>query len=127
MTKRETFFNMIQSSKYLDEIDLKSREKQEKIFETGCFRWTLIKQYFGDELEVYIQYTNLHYLFENKINHKLTNNVFHKEAILWKCYVFDAEYAKARNMHCLNTKAKKIKNGMLYTDFNVSKHQVSYV
>ena len=127
MTKRETFFNMIQTSKYLDEIDLKSSDKEEKIFENGCFRWTLIKQYFGDELEVYIQYTNLHYLFKNKLNHKLTKNDFHKEAILWKCYVFDAEYAKTRNMRCLNTKAKKIKNGLLYIDFNVSNKQVSYV
>jgi len=58
---------MIQSSKYLDELDLKSRDKEEKTFQTGNFRWTFIKQYFGDELEIYIQYTNLHYLYENKL------------------------------------------------------------
>ena len=66
MTKRETFFNMIQASKYLDAFDLMSKETEDKTFETGRFRWTLKKQFFGDELEVYIQYTNLHYLF--KIN-----------------------------------------------------------
>ncbi len=124
MAKRETFFNMIQSSKYLDELDLKSREKEEKTFETGNFRWTLIKQYYGDELEIYIQYTNLHYLYDNKLNHKLTKNAFLKESILWKCYVFDAEYAKAKNMYY---KAKKIKNGLLYTHFNMRKYQLSYV
>ena len=124
MAKRETFFNIIQSSKYLDEIDLKSRDKQEKTFQTGNFRLTCIKQYFGDELEIYIQYTNLHYLYDNKLNHKLTKNAFLKESILWKCYVFDAEYAKAKNMYY---KAKKIKNGLLYTHFNMRKYQLSYV
>ena len=123
MAKRETFFNMIQSSKYLDELDLKSRDKEEKTFQTGNFRWTFIKQYFGDELEIYIQYTNLHYLYENKLNHKLTKKAFHKEAILWKCYVFDAEYVNTKNM---DYKAKKIKNGLLYTHFNVSKHHVAF-
>ena len=127
MTKRETFFNMIQASKYLDEFDLMSKETEDKTFETGQFRWTLKKQFFGDELEVYIQYTNLHYLFKNKLNYKLTKSDFHKEVILWKCYVFDAEYAKARNMRCLNTKAKKIKNRLVFTDINVSKHQTSFV
>jgi len=82
MTKRETFFNMIQASKYLDEFDLMSKETEDKTFETGQFRWTLKKQFFGDELEVYIQYTNLHYLFNNKLNNKLTKSDFHKEAIL---------------------------------------------
>jgi hypothetical protein len=124
MAKRETFFNIIQSTKYLDDFDLKSKEKQEKTFEIGCFRLTCIKEYLGDELEIYIQYTNLHYLFENKLNHKLTKNAFHKEAILWKCYVFDAEYVKARNRYF---KTKKIKDGLLYTNFNMSKHHVSYV
>jgi len=47
MAKRETFFNIIQSSKYLDELDLKSKEKEEKTFETGNFRWTFIKEYHG--------------------------------------------------------------------------------
>ena len=56
----------------------------------------------------------------------MTKHDFHKEATLWKCYVFDVEYAKARNMRCLNTKAKKIKNGLVFTDFNVSKHQTSF-
>ena len=124
MAKRETFFNMIQSSKYLDELDLKSRDKQEKTFETGNFRWTFIKEYYGDELEIHIQYTNLHYLYDNKLNHKLTKKAFHKEAILWKCYVFDAEYAKAIHM---DYKANKIKNGLLYTHFNTRKYQLSYV
>jgi hypothetical protein len=124
MAKRETFFNMIQSSKYLDEFDLKSRDKEEKTFQTGNFRWTLIKQYFGDELEIYIQYTNLHYLYENQLNHKLTKNAFIKESILWKCYVFDAEYVNTKNMYC---KVNKIKDGLIYTNFNVSKYQLSYV
>jgi hypothetical protein len=125
MAKRETFFNIIQSSKYLDEFDLKSKEKQEKTFQNGCFRLTCIKQYFGDELEICIQYTNLHYLYENKLNHKLTKNAFHKEAILWKCYVFDAEYVNTKNMYC---KVNKIKDGLIYTNFNVSKYgHVSYV
>ena len=124
MAKRETFFNMIQSSKYLDELDLKSRDKEEKTFETGNFRWTFIKEYHGDELEIYIQYTNLHYLYHNPLNYKITKTAFHKESILWKCYVFDAEYAKAKNMYY---KAKKIKNGLLYTHFNMRKYQLSYV
>jgi len=124
MAKRETFFNIIQSSKYLDDFDLKSKETQEKTFQNGCFRLTCIKEYLGDELEIYIQYTNLHYLFENKLNHKLTKNAFHKEAVLWKCCVFDAEYVKSRNRHF---KTKKIKDGLLYTNFNMSKHHVSYV
>ena len=124
MAKRETFFNIIQSSKYLDELDLKSRDKEEKTFETGNFRWTFIKEYHGDELEIYIQYTNLHYLYENILNHKLTKKAFHKEAILWKCYVFDAEYLNTKNMYC---KVNKIKDGLIYTNFNVSKHHISYV
>jgi len=114
---------MIQSSKYLDELDLKSRDKEEKTFQTGNFRWTFIKEYHGDELEIYIQYTNLHYLYENKLNHKLTKKAFHKEAILWKCYVFDAEYVNTKNMYC---KVNKIKDGLIYTNFNVSKHHISF-
>ena len=82
MAKRETFFNIIQSSKYLDELDLKSKEKEEKTFETGNFRWTFIKEYHGDELEIYIQYTNLHYLYHNSLNYKLTKTARHKESIL---------------------------------------------
>ena len=35
MTKRETFFNMIQASKYLDAFDLMSKETEDKTFETG--------------------------------------------------------------------------------------------
>jgi len=124
MAKRETFFNMIQSSKYLDELDLKSRDKEEKTFETGNFRWTFIKEYHGDELEIYIQYTNHHYLYHNPLNYKLSKTARHKESILWKCYVFDAEYAKANNM---DYKANKIKNGLLYTHFNTRKYQLSYV
>ena len=123
MAKRDTFFNMIQSSKYLDELDLKSRDKEEKTFQTGNFRWTFIKEYHGDELEIYIQYTNLHYLYHNPLNYQLTKTAFHKESILWKCYVFDAEYAKANHM---DYKAKKIKNGLLYTHFNMRKHHVAF-
>ncbi len=114
---------MIQSSKYLDELDLKSRDKEEKTFQTGNFRWTFIKEYHGDELEIYIQYTNLHYLYHNPLNYKLTKTAFHKESILWKCYVFDAEYAKANNM---DYKANKIKNGLLYTHFNTRKYHVGF-
>ena len=61
MAKREIFFKIIQSSKYLDEFDLKSKEKQEKTFQNGCFRLTCIKQYFG-------RIRNLYSIYESSLS-----------------------------------------------------------
>ena len=123
MTKRQTFFNMIKETNYLDEFNFFSNETEKKIFNNGDFRWTIIKENYDNEIEIRIQYTNIYYLLNNNSNEKFLKTKYNKEKIIWKCDIYETKNITFKNRY----KNSINDNGLFYTNFRLSKNQNTFM